>query len=41
MTTQMTYDEYMSYASEIGALERLLERTPEHQGSCASVSRVG
>ena len=37
MTTNMTYDEYMSYASEIGALERLLERTPEHR----RIMRIG
>lgn len=37
MTADMTYDEYMSYASEIGTLERLLERTPEHR----TIQRIG
>lgn len=37
MTSNMTYEEYMSYASEIGTLERLLERTPEHR----TIQRIG
>lgn len=37
MTTDMNYDEYMSYASEIGTLERLLARTPEHR----TIQRIG
>ena len=37
MTTDMTYNEYMSYASEIGTLEHILEGMPEDM----RIERIG
>ena len=37
MTTQMTYEEYMGYASQIGTLEHLLETLPEDR----TIERMG